>query len=144
MDAVNLAATLSSRGFKLTRQRLAVLDVVARCDGCLAPAGVHTMAKAVCPDIGLTTVYRTLEILTGLGAVRRVHSEEGCHSYAVATGGHNHHVICSVCNTVVEFTGCNLAAVLTAVSGQTGFRVEGHWLQLMGTCPECQQRQADG
>jgi Fe2+ or Zn2+ uptake regulation protein len=144
LNALGLAEALSSRGYKLTRQRLAVLDTVARSDGCLAPAAVHAMAKDVCPDIGLTTVYRTLEILEGLGAVRRVHSEQGCHSYAAAASGHRHHVICLVCNAVVEFAGCDLSAVLKAVSGQTGFRVEGHWLQLSGTCPACQQKRSEG
>lgn len=138
----DLARELSSRGFKLTRQRRAVLQVIADCEGRLDPAELYAEAKRVCPRIGLTTVYRTLEILSELGAVKRVHLEHGCHSYAPASNGHRHYLVCSGCQQVVEFDGCDLAGALGAVAARTGFRIEGHWLQLFGQCPACQERQA--
>ena len=140
-DETGLATQLSARGYKLTRQRRAVLRVIAACAGPLDPAGVYREAKATCPGIGLTTVYRTLEVLHGLGIVRRVHLEQGCHSYAPAGNGHRHRLICAHCNAVVEFDLCDLSALLQAISLQTGFRIEGHWLQLYGTCPQCQKKE---
>ncbi len=125
-------------GFKDTRQRRAVLSVVVSSGECLNPAEVYAKAKAACPRIGLTTVYRTLEILADLGVVRRVHLQQGCHSYALAGVGHRHHVICSTCHGAIEFEGCDLSEVMQSAAKQTGFRVDGHWLQLFGTCPACQ------
>jgi Fur family ferric uptake transcriptional regulator len=134
-----LQKELSANGFKLTRQRRAVLSVISASGERLDPADVHAKAQLACPCIGLTTVYRTLEILSELGAVKRVHIEDGCHSYALAGAGHRHYVICSRCNGVVEFDGCNLSVVLEHVSARTGFRIESHWLQLSGLCPACQK-----
>lgn len=137
---MELQQQLSTNGYKLTRQRLAVLNVIATGSERLDPADVFTKAKLACPCIGLTTVYRTLEILNELGVVKRVHREDGCHSYALAGMGHRHYLICSHCNGVVEFDGCDLSTVLREVSARTGFRIDGHWLQLSGVCPACQER----
>ncbi len=141
-DERSLVRELSAHGYKDTQQRRAVLRVVLASRECLDAAEVHAKAQATCPRIGLTTVYRTLEILADLGVVRRVHLQQGCHSYALASSGHHHHVVCSICHSAIEFEGCDLSNVVRSATRQTGFRVEGHWLQLFGTCPSCQGKQA--
>jgi Fe2+ or Zn2+ uptake regulation protein len=95
----------------------------------------------------LVTVYRTLEILHGLGLVRKLHLEAGCHTYALSLigprgevrGGHDHghHIICRDCGRAVEFEGCDLGDIIATVEAQTGFQVREHWLELFGVCPEC-------
>ncbi len=140
LDEGELGEQLSAHGYKLTGQRRAVLAVIASSGERLSPAEVYEKAKAACPRIGLTTVYRTLDILVELGAVRLVHLDEGCHSYAPATEGHHHHLVCSGCGSVVEFEGCDLSPLLNAVASRTGFEIEDHWLQLFGRCPACRKR----
>lgn len=139
LDDEKLAKQLSTSSYKLTRQRRAVLSVIASTDGHLNAAEVYEKAKSEYPQIGLTTVYRTLDILVELGAIKRVHLDEGCHSYAPASHGHHHHLVCTDCGRAVEFEGCDLAAFLDAVASQTGFEIEEHWLQLFGRCPTCQK-----
>ena len=136
-SAKKLAEQLSAHGYKLTRQRRAILAVIASSEGHLNPAEVYERAKADCPQIGLTTVYRTLDILAKLGTIKRVHFDGGCHSYAPASRGHRHHLVCTGCGCVVEFEGGDLSALLEAVASQTGFKIEDHWLQLFGKCPAC-------
>ncbi len=68
-SAEELAEQLSTHGYKLTRQRRAVLAVITATEEHLSPAEIYRRAKADCPDIGLTTVYRTLELLDELGLV---------------------------------------------------------------------------
>jgi len=140
LDETELAEQLSTHGYKLTKQRLAVLAVIAKSGEHLSPAQIYERAKADCPQIGLTTVYRVLAILTRLGIVRRVHFDQGCHSYALAGQGHRHYLVCTSCGSVVEFEGCDISALLEAVAAQTGFEIEGHWLQLFGKCPACQKK----
>ena len=139
LDETELAEQLSAHSYKLTRQRRAVLAVVASSEERLSPAEVYERAKAACPEIGLTTVYRTLGILVKLGAIKRVHLDESCHSYAPASQGHHHYLVCSGCGNVIEFEGYDLSALLDAVAAQTGFDIEEHWLQLFGRCPACQE-----
>ncbi|MCR4402413.1 MAG: transcriptional repressor [Firmicutes bacterium] len=141
IDLEMLQRQLKAHGLKLTRQRRAVLRVVTTTNGRLDAAKVCEDAKAECPEIGLTTVYRTLEILAEMGALRRLHLPDGCSTYAPASPGHRHHLVCLQCGKAVEFEGCDLAAFLDSVASQTGFEVEDHWLQLLGRCPTCRRTQ---
>jgi len=132
-----LASQLTARGYKLTRPRRAVLQVVAEAQESLSPAEIHSRARKFYPQTGLVTVYRTLDVLAECGAVRKVHQPDGCHSYAPASAGHAHHVICENCQSVTEFGECDLSAMFRAVQRRTGYKIEGHWLELFGLCPNC-------
>jgi Fe2+ or Zn2+ uptake regulation protein len=138
LDTLN--TQLSQQGYKLTRQRKAVVEVVTQAHTRLSAADVFTQAQRACPDLGLTTVYRTLEILEQMGVIRRVHLEDGCEGFAPATAEHGHHLICSRCQETIEFEECNLASLLKRVAEQTGFTIEQHWLELVGLCPKCQKK----
>ncbi len=114
-----------------------MLEVVAGAEARMTPAEIHERSRQLCPDLGLTTVYRTLEILDRLGAVRRVHMADNCEGFAPASRTEGHHVVCVKCGRVAEFTGCNVAELIPAAMRQTGFRVQEHFLELMGTCDRC-------
>ncbi|MBI3360701.1 MAG: transcriptional repressor [Chloroflexi bacterium] len=135
----SLSAQLAARGYKLTRPRRAVLRVVAETRESLSPAQIHSRARKFHPQTGLVTVYRTLEVLAECGAVRKVHQADGCHSYAPASEGHAHHIICENCHSVVEFEDCDLAEMVKTVQRHTGYKIEGHWLELFGVCPNCRR-----
>ncbi len=140
LDLDTLNSELSRHGYKLTRQRRAVVEVVAQASTRLSAADVFARAHRACPDLGLTTVYRTLEILEQMGVIRRVHLDDGCEGFAPASAEHGHHLICSGCQATIEFEDCNLSSLLKRVADQTGFRIEQHWLELVGRCPKCQKK----
>ena len=140
LDLDTLNTQLSEQGYKLTRQRKAVVEVVTRAHTRLSAADVFTQAQRVCSDLGLTTVYRTLEILEQMGVIRRVHLDDGCEGFAPAPAEHGHHLICSGCQETIEFEDCNMTSLLKRVSEQTGFTIEQHWLELVGLCPKCQKK----
>ncbi len=138
LDALN--AQLSRQGYKLTRQRRAVVAVVVQGGTRFSAAEVYARARRACPDLGLTTVYRTLEILAELGVIRRVHLDDGCEGFAPASAEHGHHLICSKCDTTIEFEDCDMSAMLRRVEARTGFTIEKHWLELVGHCPKCRRK----
>jgi Fur family transcriptional regulator, ferric uptake regulator len=140
LDLETLNAQLSKQGYKLTRQRKAVVEVVAQTHTRLSAAEVFTKAQWGCPNLGLTTVYRTLEILEQLGAIRRIHLEDGCEAFAPTSIEHGHYVVCNHCQTTIEFEGCDLTSLFKRVADQTGFVIEEHWLELVGLCPKCRQK----
>jgi Fe2+ or Zn2+ uptake regulation protein len=140
LNLETLSAQLSEQGYKLTRQRRAVVEVIAQTHTRLSAADVFTQAQHVCPDLGLTTVYRTLEILEQLGVIRRVHLDDGCEGFALAVAKHGHHLICRRCQETLEFEDCNMTSLLKRVAEQTGFTIEQHWLELVGLCPKCQKQ----
>jgi Fur family ferric uptake transcriptional regulator len=144
LDLSTTKALLAQRGFKLTRQRRAVLDVVATTKARLSPAELHEQARQLCPDLGLATVYRTLDILDRLGLVRRVHMNDHCEGFAPVVQGEGHHVVCVKCGRVEEFLGCNVSALIPTATRQTGFHIQEHFLELMGTCADCYRKDAAG
>ena len=140
LDADQIAGTLATRGLRLTRQRRAVLDAVAEASSSVSPVQVFDAARERCPELGLTTVYRTLELLSEIGALRRVHGPDHCEAFVPAGAAHGHTVVCSRCGQVMEFTECDIQAVVDAAARQTGFRITEHFLQLSGECPACGER----
>ncbi len=137
LDAEQIARTLAARGLRLTRQRHAVLDAVAEASSSVSPVQVFDAARQRCPELGLTTVYRTLELLSEIGALRRVHGPDHCEAFVPAGAAHGHTVVCSRCGRVMEFTECDMHAVVDAAARQTGYRITEHFLQLSGLCAAC-------
>jgi len=140
LDADQIAGTLAARGLRLTRQRRAVLDAVAEASSSVSPVQVFDAARERCPELGLTTVYRTLEVLSEIGALRRVHGPDHCEAFVPAGAAHGHTVVCSRCGRVMEFTECDMRPVVDAAVRQTGYHIIDHFLQLSGLCPACDER----
>jgi Fur family ferric uptake transcriptional regulator len=137
LDADEITRALADRGLRLTRQRRAVLDAVAEASSSVSPLEVFDAARLRCPELGLTTVYRTFEILGEIGALRRVHGHKHCEAFVPAGAAHGHTVVCSSCGRVSEFTECDMHAVADAAAHQTGYLITEHFLQLSGVCRRC-------
>jgi Fe2+ or Zn2+ uptake regulation protein len=159
--ADDLLAAVVQAGHSNTRARRAVLDAICAAGGQATPAQLLALGRARQPGLGLVTVYRTLEILSGLGLVRKLHLDEGCSTYVLSPAAiqhadegahetalagvvhtHGHHVICQRCRRATEFAGCDIGMIVAAVEAQTGYRVREHWLEMFGLCPECQSASA--
>lgn len=136
-----IVSILRQQGYKLTDQRRAVLSVIVSNQGHLTPAALYDRVKRRCPGIGLVTIYRTLELLAKLGFICQVHSGDNGRSYLLRRpAGHHHHIICSSCDKVVDFTDCDLSQMMARVSYETGFEIDSHLVELIGRCRECRQK----
>jgi Fur family ferric uptake transcriptional regulator len=138
VEDTGIATELRANGYKLTRQRLAVVRVLAEANEHFTASQVLELARAVYPGIGLTTVYRTLEVLSELGFVRRVHLEGQCHAYAPVREREGHYLVCQSCHRVVDFPCTGLPELVERTARETGFAVESHLVELVGLCPACQ------
>ncbi len=135
-----IAAILRQQGYKLTPQRRAVLDAIALSHDHLTPADIYDKVRHEHPGIGLVTIYRTLDILDKLGLICEVHSGGNCRSYLLRRPQeHHHHLICSGCGTVADFTDCDLSELEQRLSRETSFEIEGHLLEFAGRCQNCQK-----
>lgn len=137
---IGVRAGLRQNNRKLTRPRQVVLDIVTQANQHLTPAEVYRKAKSKYPHLGLTTVYRTLDLLVELGYIQRIHLDEGCHSYASIARPHGHHLVCSSCGRAVEFANCDLEPLIKTLRTKTGYAIDVHVLELMGRCPSCQSK----
>jgi Fur family transcriptional regulator, ferric uptake regulator len=138
LTANRIAGILREHGYKLTPQRHAILKVIASSSDHLTPEAIHEKACLNNPDIGLVTVYRTLDLLSELHLVCRVHAPDGRRSYMMRRPTeHHHHLVCSQCCRVVDFTGCSLADLEQRLTQETMFDINGHMLEFYGLCPDC-------
>lgn len=127
-------------GYKLTRQRRAVIEAVAASAEGLSAAELLVEAQRRCPRVGLATVYRTLGILDQIGGAERVHGLHARSAYVACPPTDHHHVVCVSCGKVADFHGCTVADMIPLVTEETGFTVEAHLLELLGTCRECRAK----
>jgi len=137
MTAEIWLTALSDNGYRLTGARRAVVEIVAESPRALTPLEVFDSARAAHPDLGLVSVYRTLEKLEELHLIQRVHQPEGCQAFISASQGHQHLLLCQRCGTVTFFEGDDLENLFSAISGRTGYQIKEHWLQLFGLCEKC-------
>ena len=122
-----LAAILRQHGYKLTPQRRRLLSVIALSHEHLTPAALYERVQQEYPDIGLVTVYRTLGVLTKLGLVCEVNVAGNRRSYLMRRpSGHHHHLICSECGAVTDFTDCDLGELEQRLSRETGFKIKSY------------------
>lgn len=117
-----------------------MLETILAAPSTMNPVQVFDAARAHCPELGLTTVYRTLDVLSEVGALRRVHGPDHCEGFVPAGAAHGHTVVCSSCGQAGEFTDCDVHSIVAAASRQTGYVITDHFLQLSGLCQSCATR----
>jgi Fur family transcriptional regulator, ferric uptake regulator len=140
MDWIQHAhATLESDGYRLSAPRSAVVE-------CLADLGCSVTAKEIADslrergqDIGVASIYRTLDLLHGLRLARRVDAAEGVARYEPAdpSGEHHHHAICDRCGKRDAFEDEELERLIAGVGRRLGYDVGAHDIVLRGRCPDC-------
>jgi Fur family ferric uptake transcriptional regulator len=137
--ATSLERLLVQAGYRLTRPRRAIVELVLRQEGHFRAEEVVAEVQRVAPGTGRATVYRTLELLAEVGAVERIHLQEGSHGYVRGdlNHPHHHHFICSCCGKVQEFDDGQIPDLVEALARRAGFTVEAHEIEVYGRCSDC-------
>jgi Fur family ferric uptake transcriptional regulator len=134
---------LHSQGYKLTPQREATLTVLLeREEDHLSAEEVFLLVKDKAPEIGLATVYRTLDLLTELGIVDKINFGDGVARFDLRKEGidhFHHHLVCMECGSVEEIIEDLLVDVEKIVEEKWQFRVKDHRLTFHGICKNCQE-----
>ena len=130
---------LGRGGYRLTAPRRAVADLIGARDGHFRAADLVDDAAARRLGIGRATIFRTLEVLEAVGAIERIDLPTGGHAYITCEPvDHHHHVVCARCGRATDVGDTGLAAVVTRIGRETGYRIDEHRLELFGMCPSCQ------
>ncbi|MBZ4662442.1 MAG: transcriptional repressor [Caloramator sp.] len=142
-DAEKLKHTLKSQGYKLTPQRRAVLDVIIDNEGKhLSPEEIYDIVKQNCPDIGLATVYRTLNLLEKMGVVCKMNFDDGCNRYELVhdeEDHQHHHLVCRGCGKVEEVEDDLLEVLEEKIEEKYNFKINDHSVKFYGYCSECRK-----
>ncbi|HEY7023428.1 MAG TPA: transcriptional repressor [Candidatus Limnocylindrales bacterium] len=121
-----------------TRPRRTVASLIANRPGHFTAADLLADAQHQEIRIGRATIFRTLDLLADQGALERLDLPTGEHAYvACEPQEHHHHVVCRRCGASVEVADSGLQSVVREIAAQSGYRVDGHRLELYGLCPTC-------
>lgn len=138
-DMKRARAFLEGLGVRATRPRTLVLAELMREEDDLTAQTLHARLRDRGERTGLATVYRTLTILEGEGAVDVLPHHPGELCYRWCGDEHHHHLVCSTCHRIVEVSGCELDPWLDKVSAEHGFVPTGHRLEVAGLCAGCRR-----
>jgi len=131
----NLDEYLVKKGLKQTKQRQRIVELFVGLNSHTSAEDLHQAARRDGHNIGLATVYRTLNILVDAGLVEQKSFREGHFVYEVRTPGEHHdHLICLDCGKVVEFENSDIELLQEKIAQKYGFRLTHHRLDLYGRC----------
>jgi Fe2+ or Zn2+ uptake regulation protein len=130
--------SLRSSGFRVTRQRQLILEVLDDSREHLDAATLYERVKARDARIGLATVYRTLALLVDMGLVQE-HSlgEEHGHFESIQNEAHHYHFSCANCGKVIEFEAPAVMEIIQTLIDEQGVEVEDIHLFIKGYCAQC-------
>lgn len=142
IDVEQFKRQLRDNGYKLTPQRRAVLDIIIENEGKhLSTEEIYELVKKDCPEIGLATVYRTLQMLDDMGLIFKMNLDDGKNRYEIAhqeEDHHHHHLICTNCGSVIEVEGDLLEVLEKEIERKYNFKITNHILKFFGYCSKCQ------
>jgi Fur family ferric uptake transcriptional regulator len=138
---------LSAHNYKLTPQREATVRVLLENEeDHLSAEDVYLLVKEKAPEIGLATVYRTLELLSELQIIHKLNFGDGVTRYEFRAEGaehHHHHLICLNCGTVDEIMEDLLGPIEKQVEKEYDFQIVDHRLTFHGICHRCKGKVSD-
>lgn len=120
-----------------TRQRRAVADLMEDLDGFRSAQQIHALLEDRGQNVGLSTVYRTLQALAEAEEVDALRSDDGETLYRRCSRGHHHHLVCRACGRTVEVEGPTVERWADRVADENGFADVSHTLEIFGTCGSC-------
>lgn len=141
-------ARFRGQGLRLTIGRTAVLEALAAAETHLSAEDIFLKVHSAYPGVGLTTVYRTLELLVGMDAVRKFDFGDGRARYELAEGSggkrHHHHLVCTRCGRIIDYTDfadeerALVSLAQKELSKRFTFKITDHMIQFSGVCERCQ------
>lgn len=139
---------LAGAGFRLTAPREIVMKILLNTDKHLSVEDVYVKALKINPSIGLTTVYRTLDLFLQIGIVQKFDFGDGKGRYELTNNpkkkAHHHHLICVRCKSIIDYTDFMkeelqlMNKTEAALSKRHHFKIMHHTIHFYGLCENCQ------
>ena len=120
-----------------TRQRAAVAALLAELEDFRTAQELHDLLRHRGDRVGLTTVYRSLQMLADAQEVDVLRTADGETAYRRCSRGHHHHLVCRSCGRTVEVDGPAVERWAHRVAEENGYADVSHTLEIFGTCGHC-------
>ena len=141
----DMALQLKKKGFRMTLPRRVILDFLAKTDEHLLAKDIYLKINKKHPDIGLTTIYRTLDVLVRLGLINKFEFGEGQSRYELTweLKEHHHHLVCLGCGKITDYNDFIddeikfFNKIEKSLSKKYKFAIQNHEVYFYGKCHRC-------
>jgi Fur family ferric uptake transcriptional regulator len=137
VSLAELRTVLRQRGLRMTPQRQLILEAIAASRGHMSAEGLYQQVAEKFPDVNISTVYRTLEVLEELGILRHTHFHEGVAQYHLASEGEHQHLLCRGCGADIELDLEVLRPLAAELLRRYGFEADLTHTAIVGRCQAC-------
>jgi Fur family transcriptional regulator, ferric uptake regulator len=127
-------------GVRSTRQRAAISMLLDSLDEFRSAQELHDELRRRGENIGLTTVYRTLQSMSAAGLLDTLRSDTGESVYRRCSDHHHHHLVCRSCGATVEVGDHEVETWAAEVAARHGFSDVSHTIEIYGICSDCRSQ----
>ena len=130
---------LKKLGYRLTPQRLMIVSAIENSHDHISAEEIYSQVVDKYPNINISTIYRTLELLEQLGLVTETDLGGGRVRYHPADKGHHHHLVCQDCGAVIDLHESVLSPLKDALLREYDFIADLRHLGIFGRCVKCRK-----
>jgi len=134
-----LRTVFKENRLRLSLPRLLIYQELAKTLRPVSPQDLYHGLQRKKRKIGLTSIYRALDLFESLGMAFKVIPGSNGKYQLCKMEDHHHHIICKICGQVVEFQFCDISRWSKKLMKATGYEMTGHQLSLYGVCESCRQ-----
>jgi Fur family ferric uptake transcriptional regulator len=133
----SITKRLQELGYRLTPQRMMIVAAIEGSDHHISAEEIYSQIKIQYPHMNISTIYRTLELLEGLGLVTNTDMGEGRVRYHSADKGHHHHLVCQKCGAIIDLDEAVLFPLKETLKRECNFEADLRHLAIFGHCRKC-------
>ena len=130
---------LREKGYRLTPQRAMILSAIENSNHHISAEEIYAQVSAKYPQVNISTVYRTLELLKRLGLVYEIDLGEGRIRYHSESKGHHHHLVCQKCGAIIDIDESTLARLEDVLLHRYNFSAQLRHMAIFGLCENCRK-----
>ncbi len=138
-ERAQLSTYLAGMGLKHTKQRDVILTTFLGSRDHVSAEDLYQRVRKKSPNIGYTTVYRTLKLFVDAGLAQERRFDDGFTRYE-SEHTHHDHLVCLGCGKIVEFNSELIEDAQAKIAVEYGFKVLHHRHELYGRCSDCQNK----
>jgi len=138
MESRWIGLKLSRLGYRLTPQRLMILRSIEEADTHISAEEIYSQIRVHYPQMNISTVYRTLELVKGLGLVTETDLGDGRARYqCMGKGRYHHHLVCENCGDIIDIQESMMSPLWADIQQKHHFQVRMKHLAIFGRCVRC-------
>lgn len=139
-----MSATIKQQGRRMTPQRQLILSALGSFRGHVTAEEVYQKVSSQFPQVNVSTIYRTLELLEDLGLVTHTHFDNGITQYHLTSAGVHQHLVCQSCSSEQELGLEILEPLARELRNTYGFAADLAHFAIVGLCRDCVAQKAVG